>query len=198
MLGFEVKMIEMVKFSLEEAKEGLVALLENEETLESIVDAAKILANTIANGGRVFSCGNGGSMCDAMHFAEELTGRYRGNRRAFSAIAISDPSHMSCVANDYGYQYVFSRYIEGNGREGDCLMAISTSGTSESIVLASKAAKEIGMKVIGLTGRHGAQLESCIDIKICTPAGNYADRVQELNIKVLHIIIQLIEQILAE
>lgn len=135
-------------------------------------------------------------MCDAMHLAEELSGRFRENRPAMAAVAISDPSYISCVANDYGYEQVFARFVEANGSPGDVLFAISTSGNSASVLRAAQAARAKNMKVIGLTGRSGSQLEQYVDISICTSAGRYADRVQELHIKVIHILIELIERAL--
>ena len=133
-------------------------------------------------------------MCDAMHFAEELSGRYRLGRAPLAATSISDPGHLTCVANDYGFDYVFSRYIEGHGRPGDCLVAISTSGKSLSIIRAAEVARAAGMIVIGLHGSLGCPLESHLDVNICTPVGKFADRVQELHIKVLHILIELVER----
>ncbi len=133
-------------------------------------------------------------MCDAMHFAEELSGRYRLDRAPLAATSISDPGHLTCVGNDYGYDYVFSRYIEGHGRPGDCLVAISTSGKSLSIIRAAEAARSAGMTVIGLHGNSGCPLETHLDVNICTPVGKFADRVQELHIKVLHILIELVER----
>jgi len=153
-----------------------------------------LLIASFENKGKAFSCGNGGSMCDAMHFAEELTGRYRNNRPGIAAVSISDPSHISCVANDFGYNFIFSRYIESHGREGDVLIAISTSGKSPNVVKAAEAAKALGVKVIALTGKPGSLLESLADVCICAPGGDYADRVQELHIKTLHILIELIER----
>ena len=133
-------------------------------------------------------------MCDAMHFAEELTGRYRRDRAALAAAAISDPGHMSCVGNDLGYEQVFSRYIEAHGRKGDCLLALSTSGTSKNILAATRTAKSLGLGVIVLSGKQSPELEALSDVYICTPAGAFADRVQELHIKVLHILIELVER----
>ena len=133
-------------------------------------------------------------MCDAMHFAEELTGRYRKNRKGHAAVSISDPSHISCVANDLGYEYIFSRYLESHGLREDALIAISTSGKSQNIIEATKTAKEIGVKSIILSGHGNQELEELSDIYICTPAGNFADRIQELHIKILHIFIELIER----
>jgi D-sedoheptulose 7-phosphate isomerase len=187
-------MLKKIKDSLEEARSALDTLLANEATLSKIELAAKILIETFANGGRVFSCGNGGSMCDAVHFAEELTGRYRKNRKAYPAVAINDPSHLTCVANDFGYDQVFSRYLEGHGRQGDTLIAISTSGTSSTVLNAAITARSSNIKVIGLTGREKCRLENLSDVCICTPGGLFADRVQELHIKVLHILIEMIER----
>ena len=180
--------------SLHEAQDALNALCADTAVIENIDKAAALLIASYESRGRVFSCGNGGSMCDAMHFAEELTGRYRKDRRALPATAISDPGHMSCVGNDMGYDEVFSRYIEAHGHRGDCLLALSTSGTSRNIIRAVEAAKVAGMQVIVLTGKPGSILEAHADVCICTPGGKFADRVQELHIKVLHILIELVER----
>ena len=180
--------------SLNEARAALDALLGNAQTLDAIARAAALLVATFKAGGRVYACGNGGSMSDAMHFAEELTGRYRENRPGLPALAISDAGHLTCVANDFGYEHVFARFLESHARAGDCLVAISTSGTSANVVNAALMAKSRGTKVIALTGKPGAQLETLADIGICTPGGRYADRVQELHIKVIHILIELIER----
>jgi len=186
-------MKEIIIRSLSEAKQGLDNLLSNEKNIESISNASKIMLASLINGGTIFSCGNGGSMCDAMHFAEELSGRYRLDRKALAATAISDVGHMSCVSNDYGYQYVFSRYLEAHGKVGDVLLGISTSGSSKNIIEAANTAKKQGMAVITLTGKEMSLLSALSDIDICTPAGKYADRVQELHIKIIHILIELIE-----
>jgi len=180
--------------TLREARSGLDSLLNNDTALSNIERAANAIIGAFERKRRLYSCGNGGSMCDAMHLAEELTGRYRKNRRGLPAIAISDSSHLSCVANDFGYDEVFSRFVESHGQEGDCLVAISTSGSSRNIVCAARAAKALDMKVIALTGKPNSELESIADICICTPAGRFADRVQELHIKVVHIFIELIER----
>lgn len=187
-------MIEHIESSLREADAALTGLLADKNTISSIERAAGLLIHVFETKGRVYSCGNGGSMCDAMHFAEELTGRYRMDRPALAAAAISDPGHMSCVGNDYGYEHVFSRYMEAHGRAGDCLLALSTSGTSKNIIHAARSAKALGLGVIVLAGRRSAELEELSDIYICTPAGKFADRVQELHIKVLHILIELVER----
>jgi D-sedoheptulose 7-phosphate isomerase len=189
-------MIDYIKGNLVEAREALDRLINDDGELSNIQAGADLLIDALRSGKRVISCGNGGSMCDAMHLAEELSGRFRENRPAMAAVAISDPSYISCVANDYGYEQVFARFVEGNGGGGDVLFAISTSGSSPSVVLAAQAARTKGMKVIGLTGRSGSQLAQSADVCICTSAGKYADRVQELHIKVIHILIELVERTL--
>ncbi|HWW05852.1 SIS domain-containing protein [Collimonas sp.] len=183
-----------INASLVEAQQSLNALLANDTALQAIQQAAELLIAVFERKGRVYSCGNGGSMCDAMHFAEELTGRYRLDRAALGATAISDAGHLTCVGNDHGYEQVFSRYIEGHGRAGDCLVALSTSGTSKNIIRAAQTARALGMHVIVLSGKQSELLSSLSDVYICTPGGTFADRVQELHIKVLHILIELIER----
>ena len=189
--------VAVVRGSLAEARDALDALLSNEAMLAEVARAGALLADTFRRGGKVYSCGNGGSMCDAMHFAEELTGRYRDDRPGYPAVAIADASHLSCVGNDYGYEHVFARYVQAHGRAGDVLLAITTSGTSRNVVAAAKQAREMGVKVIALTGRAGTPVTELADIAIVTPGGRYADRVQELHIKVIHILIELVERELA-
>ena len=187
-------MKEHIRASLLEAKAALDALAANDAAWAAIERAAAALIGTFKAGARAYACGNGGSMSDAMHFAEELTGRYRDNRPGLPAIAISDPGHLTCVANDFGYEHVFSRFIESHGRAGDCLLAISTSGKSPNILNAARAARKLKMTVIALTGKPGSGLESVADIAIPAPGGRYADRTQELHIKIIHILIELIER----
>ncbi|MDC7699738.1 SIS domain-containing protein [Vogesella indigofera] len=182
--------------TLHQARNALDALLANPAALAAIGDAGDALVNAFRHGKRVFSCGNGGSMCDAMHFAEELSGRYRLNRKALPAASISDPSHISCVGNDYGYEAIFSRYLEAHAGQGDVLLAISTSGSSKNILAAVNAAKALGVTVVALTGRPGSVIGELADIDVCTPGGQYADRVQELHIKVIHILIESVERAL--
>jgi len=189
--------VAVVRGSLAEARDALDALLSNEAMLAEVARAGALLADTFRRGGKVYSCGNGGSMCDAMHFAEELTGRYRDDRPGYPAVAIADASHLSCVGNDYGYEHVFARYVQAHGRAGDVLLAITTSGTSRNVVAAAKQAREMGVKVIALTGRSNTPIAELADIAIVTPGGRYADRVQELHIKVIHILIELVERELA-
>lgn len=183
-----------IRSNLVAAREALDALLRNDAVLLTIEEASQCLIQTLEVKGTIFSCGNGGSMCDAIHFAEELTGRYQKNRPGLPAVAISDPGYISCVANDFGYEYVFSRYIESHGRKGDSLLAISTSGKSPSILNAAKVARSLGLKVVGLTGRTNSKLEPLTDICVSCPAGEFSDRVQELHIKVIHNLIELIER----
>jgi len=185
---------DLITTELQEASQVLQTFLLNKKNIKSIEDAAVLMATAIKSGGKIISCGNGGSHCDAMHFAEELTGRYRENRRALPAIAISDPSHISCVSNDFGYDFVFSRYIEGLGSNGDVLLGISTSGNSANIINAFNAAKEKQMKTVILTGKDGGKLAGLADVEIVVPHFGYADRIQEIHIKVIHILIQLIEK----
>ena len=188
-----MKAIDRIKINFQEAENVLKQFMLDEKNLINIASAAEIMIESIGNGGKIISCGNGGSMCDAMHFAEELSGRFRDNRRALPAISISDPSHISCVGNDYGYEYIFSRYIEALGKKGDVLLAISTSGNSKNILEGIRAAKEAGMKVVGLTGKDGGLMSSMCDIEIRAPFSDYADRAQEIHIKVIHSLIHCIE-----
>lgn len=184
---------DLILKELKEAAKVLDQFLSNQANIDAVNDAAMLMAEAINTGNKIFSCGNGGSHCDAMHFAEELTGRYREDRRALPAIAISDVSHISCVSNDFGYDAIFSRYIEGLGKEGDVILAISTSGNSNNILRAAAMAKQKKMKVVALTGKNGGELAELADVEIRIPHFGYADRIQEIHIKVIHIIIQLIE-----
>lgn len=185
----------LITAELNEAKNVLETFLSDPVQIKKIEDAAILMADAIKNGSKIVSAGNGGSHCDAMHFAEELSGRYRNNRRAMPAIAISDVSHISCVGNDYGFEYIFSRFIEGLGNAGDVFLGLSTSGNSANIINAVKAAREKGMKVIILTGKDGGKLAGQADVEIIVPHFGYADRVQEIHIKVIHIFMLLIEKL---
>ncbi len=176
-----------------EAAETL-AKFNTEENFSKIEEAGRIMVESISKSGKIISCGNGGSMSDAMHFAEELTGRYRDNRPSIAAISISDPTHISCVGNDYGFEYIFSRYVEGVGNAGDVLLAISTSGNSKNVINAIQAAKKKNMKVIALTGKDGGEIASLCDVEIRAPFSQYADRAQEIHIKVIHSLIGYIEE----
>ncbi|MDG1260653.1 MAG: D-sedoheptulose 7-phosphate isomerase [Flavobacteriales bacterium] len=183
-----------IKQHFEEAHKVLTDFLNDNNNLQAIANAGDVMVKSLANGGKIMSCGNGGSMCDAMHFAEELSGRYRENRPALGAVSISDPSHMSCVGNDYGYDHVFSRYVEGIGRTGDVLLAITTSGNSGNVIKAAEAAKAKGITVVGLTGKNGGKIASLCDVEVRVPWNGYADRIQEIHIKVIHSLIDHIER----
>jgi D-sedoheptulose 7-phosphate isomerase len=184
----------IIQQNLVEAQKVLSDFLANPIQIQRIESAANCMVEALKSGNKILSCGNGGSHCDAMHFAEELSGRYRENRPALAAMAISDPSHITCVGNDFGFNFIYSRFIEGLGREGDVLLGISTSGNSENIVEAVKAAQAKGMKVILLTGKDGGKLADFSNvIEIRVQHDGFADRIQEVHIKVIHILIQLIE-----
>jgi len=185
---------EVIASEFKQAANVLEKFMGNDHNLFLIEEASKVIADSINNGGKVISCGNGGSHCDAMHFAEELTGRYRENRRAIPALSISDPTHISCVSNDYGYEFIFSRYIEALGNKGDVLLGISTSGNSMNIIRAAEAAKEKGMKVIILSGKDGGKLAPFADVELRVSHQGYADRIQEVHIKIIHILMLLIKK----
>lgn len=188
-------MLNIVKASISAASRAVQELERNDAVLQKIADAGALLVESFRGGGKVYSCGNGGSMCDAMHFAEELSGKFRKERTPLAAMAISDPAHLTCAANDFGFEQVFSRFVAGFGRKGDVLLAISTSGTSKNIILAIEAARTAGMKVIALTGRPSSKVGQLADIDICTEGGSdYSDRIQELHIKVIHTLIELCER----
>ncbi len=194
----ELMYIDNIRNELTQAIDVLTNFVSDDRNLEAIQQAAILVADSFKQGGKVLSCGNGGSHCDAMHFAEELTGRFRDNRPSYPAIAISDVSHISCVGNDYGFDYIFSRYVEGVGNKGDVLLGISTSGNSTNVIKAIEAAKQKGMKIITLTGKDGGKMNGLADVDIRVPHFGYADRVQEIHIKIIHILILLIEKEMAK
>ena len=182
-----------IKKQFEEAQ-LILSQFQNTENFEKIETAIEMMCTALKAGNKIISCGNGGSMCDAMHFAEELSGRFRTNRRGLAAVSISDPSHISCVANDFGYDFVFSRYIEALGQSGDVLLGISTSGSSKNVILAVEEAKKKGMKTLVLTGKDGGKLAGLADLEIRAPYSEFADRAQEIHIKVIHSLIDFIER----
>ncbi|MES2624492.1 MAG: SIS domain-containing protein [Pseudomonadota bacterium] len=187
-------MKEHIYAALHSSQQMLATFTGNENNIQKIAAAAELLVTTLTNGNRIYSCGNGGSMSDAMHFAEELSGRYRKNRKGLSATAISDAGHITCVANDYGYEFIFSRYLEAHARPGDCLFAISTSGQSKNVLKATEYAKNNGMQVISLTGRAASPLGLLADIDLSAGGSDFADRVQEIHIKIIHILLELVER----
>lgn len=182
-----------LKQHLAEAAELLTRVQNDDALLASVEQAGDLLVACFKAGGKVISAGNGGSHCDAMHFAEELSGRYRDNRPAMGAIAISDPSHITCVGNDYGFEFIFSRQVEALGRAGDIFLGISTSGNSANILAAAKAAKEREIKVILLMGKDGGKMRGLADAEIIVPHFGYADRIQEIHIKFIHALIDHVE-----
>ena len=183
----------IIKEDFLEAQQVLEQFISDEKNFDKIVQAGDIMVSAILSGGKILSCGNGGSMSDAMHFAEELTGRFREDRPAIPAIAIADPTHITCAANDYGFDHIFSRYIDGMGQQGDVLLALSTSGNSKNIINATESALKKGMKVVALTGKDGGKLASLASLEIRAPKARYSDRVQEIHIKVIHSLINYIE-----
>jgi D-sedoheptulose 7-phosphate isomerase len=184
---------EQIQQQFEESS-NILNQFQTEENFIKIEKAVLIMANALQKGNKIISCGNGGSMCDAMHFAEELSGRFRDNRKGLAAVSISDPSHITCVGNDYGFDYIFSRYLEALGQEGDILLGISTSGNSKNVILAVEKAKELGIKTIVLTGKSGGKLADLAELEIRAPFSQYADRAQEIHIKIIHNLILGIEQ----
>jgi D-sedoheptulose 7-phosphate isomerase len=182
-----------IKSHFEEASVVLKNFVSDENNFVLIEKAGELIVTSIKNGGKVISCGNGGSMSDAMHFAEELTGSFRDKRKAIPAIAISDPSHITCTGNDFGFDFIFSRYVEALGNNNDILLAISTSGNSKNVIEAIIAAKAKGMKVIALTGKDGGKIKDICDIELRVPHVGYSDRVQEIHIKIIHSLIDFIE-----
>ena len=182
-----------IEAQFEEMQETLT-LFTVPENFVKIREAASEMASAIGSGQKIISCGNGGSMSDAMHFAEELTGRFRSDRPSYPAIAISDPAYLTCVSNDYGFEYVFSRFLEGMGQAGDILLAISTGGNSMNVINAAKTALEKNIKVIALTGNDGGELGKLATLEIRVPHFGASDRIQEIHIKVIHAIIYAIER----
>jgi D-sedoheptulose 7-phosphate isomerase len=189
-------MIDLIRNNFLEAQQVLETFISNEDNWTAIKNAGDAMVQAIKTGNKIISCGNGGSMCDAMHFAEELSGRFRDDRPSLPAISISDASHLTCAANDYGFESIFSRFVEGLGRKGDVLLAISTSGNSPNVLKAAKVAKQIGMVVVALTGKTGGALAQHSDVEIRAPQSKYSDRVQEIHIKVIHTLINYIETVM--
>lgn len=186
--------LQFIQDQFEESEKVLKAFVADENNFKNIEAASQLMLEAIQNNRKIISCGNGGSMSDAMHFAEELTGRYRDNRPSLPAIAISDAGFLTCAGNDYGYDFVFSRFVEGMGNSGDVLLGISTSGNSKNVINAVQVAKEKGMKTVVLSGKDGGNLADLADVEIRVPHLGYADRIQEIHIKVIHTLIGLIEK----
>jgi len=170
------------------------AVLRDEAFLAAMDRGAQLLVEALGSGHKILSCGNGGSMCDAMHFAEELSGRYRDDRKPFAALSLSDPSAMTCIGNDYGFEQVFARQTQALGQAGDVLLAISTSGNSANVLAAATQAKALGMGVLALTGNDGGELAGLADVEVRVPWSGYADRIQEVHIRCIHAWIHAVEQ----
>jgi D-sedoheptulose 7-phosphate isomerase len=185
--------MKIIKQNFLEARKLLDEFIDNNDNWKKLEAAGNELVKAIKQGGKILACGNGGSMSDAMHFAQELTGRFREDRSPVAAIAISDPAYISCAANDYGYESIFSRYIEAIGCESDVLVAISTSGNSTNMINAVRSAIAKGMVIIGITGKDGGEMAKYCDIEIRVPHSKYSDRIQEIHIKILHSLIHYIE-----
>jgi D-sedoheptulose 7-phosphate isomerase len=180
--------------ALATAKQALDQFSSDPKNLQRMAEGGQILSAAFRAGGKVISCGNGGSMCDAMHFAEELSGRFRKDRDPLPAVAINDAGHITCVANDFGYQEVFSRFVLAHGKPQDVLLGISTSGTSANVLAAVKAARAKSMKVIALTGRRNSPIGTAADLDICAESTTgFADRTQEIHIKIIHSLIEMCE-----
>ncbi len=176
----------------------LDALASDPDWVRSVERAGDLLHRCLSGGGMVLACGNGGSMTDAMHLASELSGRYRGDRPALRSVALGDPSHLTAVANDYGFEHVFARGVEALGRPGDVLVALSTSGTSRNVLLAAEAASRQGLAVLALTGRSGSPLGALATEEVCARTGPYADRVQEVHAVALHLVTARVEFLAAQ
>jgi D-sedoheptulose 7-phosphate isomerase len=174
------------------AAETLENSMRDQSLMTAIANFANLATETLKNGNNIFVCGNGGSHCDAMHFAEELTGRYRKNRRPLGALALGDASHMTCVGNDYGFEHIFSRQLEGLAKNGDLLIGISTSGNSKNVILAIEVAKAKGLKTVALLGKDGGAMKSMVDIPVIIKQ-QATDRIQEVHIKIIHSVIEIIE-----
>ena len=185
---------DVVLADLTEARQALDALIADKAMLEAVAAAGHLIAQSQKAGGTVMSCGNGGSLCDATHFAEELTGRFRGSRRPLPAMSINDPAYFTCVGNDFSFGEIFQRWVEAFGKPGDVLLAISTSGTSGNVLKAVEVARRIGMKVIALTSVKGRPLAEAADAAVLAPDAPHSDRIQEIHIKVIHIMIEALEK----
>ena len=177
----------------EESAQLAQQLLGDKAFLEAMRQGAELLVEALRSGHKILTCGNGGSMCDAMHMAEELSGKYREDRPPFAALAMSDASALTCIGNDYGFDQVFSRQTQALGKPGDVLVCISTSGNSQNVLQAARKAKELGMRVLSLTGNGGGALGDLADVDVSVPWSGFADRIQEVHIRCIHSWIDAIE-----
>ena len=187
--------LDHIRYSLSEGRQALDKFLGSEENLVVMSAMTDALSKCFAEGNKVLACGNGGSACDAIHFAEEFTGRFRKDRKALPVISLTDAAHLTCVANDYGYEEVFARGVEAYGKPGDLLLAISTSGNSPNVIRAVEVAKQKQLGILLLMGKTGGKLKGCGDWEIIVSAES-TDRIQEIHMLVLHILIEGVERCL--
>lgn len=185
--------LDVWKTSLNDAQKVLNEFMNQPTTWDLLTKFSNLLISSYKNGGKILICGNGGSHCDALHFAEELTGRYRKDRKPLGALALGEASHVTCVSNDYGFQYIFSRQVEALGRTGDALIGLSTSGNSPNVIEAFKSAKAMGFPTVALLGKGGGELAKIADLAIIVP-GATSDRIQELHMLMLHTVIETVER----
>jgi len=188
-----MKTPEVWQNAFQEAQATLTQFASDRALVDKCVQFSEMLLSTFKKGGNAFSCGNGGSHCDAMHFAEELTGKYRKDRKPLGALALGDASHVTCTSNDFGFEHIFERQLRGLGRKSDLLLGLSTSGNSKNVLRAFAAAKEIGITTVALLGRDGGELKSAADLAIVIPAQT-SDRIQEMHIKLIHTVIEAVER----
>lgn len=183
-----------IRDALDEAAAVQSAFRADESCMAACDAFADAALTAFRGGGTVYACGNGGSMSDAMHFAEEWSGRFRGDRAPLPAVAFSDPAAMTCIANDFGFEQVFARQVEAHGKAGDLLVAFSTSGNSANLVAACRAARARGLVVVGLLGRGGGRMRELCDVAVVVPLATTSDRVQEVHIQVVHAVIEAVER----
>ncbi len=185
-------MREAIEYSVKESQKS-IQTLSSEEAIEFIEQLALLMVTTYQRGNKIIIAGNGGSLCDAMHFAEELTGFYRKKRRALSAIALSDPGQISCVANDVSYDEVFARGIEAHGKKNDLFIALTTSGNSENLICAAAISKKLGLKTCAFLGKMGGRMKGMCDLEWIVSGFKYSDRIQEVHMAAIHIVIEMVE-----
>ncbi|RLC51545.1 MAG: phosphoheptose isomerase [Candidatus Cloacimonadota bacterium] len=188
-------MKEKIKKSLQEARETLEYFIAEDQNIIVIEKIARQIAETFEKGNKVLICGNGGSLADATHFAEEFTGKFRDERKPLPVIALNDAAHITCTANDFGFEHIFERSVEAFGKPNDVLIVLSTSGNSKNILLAVQKAKKIGMRTVALLGKNGGKTAGKCELELIVN-GQFSDRIQEIHMMTLHIIIEIVERLL--